>query len=332
MTPQEKDYLLNVVCSTALVAKANELPINLDEVDHFIVKSTPAQKTNSHVSVVANDGRVRSFSYNRENIKDVLNTVLGANPTLPLTYESTAADLATYLTEQGITITAEELEVSYIGTTSVLVKTTKHCIRYFGQGYFALGAPDTRARFSELAFNYNTETNEIEYTGKVTPAKSTVLVKIRGKDIYESVINGIGPDGVINWTEAYTPNIFASGDVLEFTAEDTVPATVTLTPSNVQNLPTKGFVALTAWYKEATNEIGYNGYGYGLSQGFNVYLANGTLLDGAGDPNTLVNGQITATFIAPEGFAADDTIVFKAVNIADGVADQSVITGPLEEI
>lgn len=327
MTPQEKDYLLNIVCSTALVAKANELPINLDEVDHFIVKSTPAQKTNSHVSVVANDGRVRSFSYNRENIKDVLNTVLGANPTLPLTYESTAADLATYLTEQGIAITAEELEVSYIGTTSALVKTTKHCIRYFGQGYFALGAPDTRARFSELAFNYNAETNKIEYTGKVTPAKSTVLVKIRGKDIYESVINGIGPDGVIGWAESYTPNIFASGDVLEFTAEDTVPASVTLTPSNVQNLPTKGFVAVTAQYNSAENKISYIGFGYALSQGFNVCLEDGTVIADAGIVGSTVNGQITEAFPAPEGFVSGDKIVFKAVNAADAITDLTVTPG-----
>lgn len=118
------------------------LALDFDNVVSYVVVPTPAQQTNSRLDVTIQNGRVVKYGYNRENLRQVIESELGLNSEVIVSGDINAETVAEFYTNMGITILPEEITVTNIVNKAVYIKTTNQSLRFYGEVMLVLSGSD----------------------------------------------------------------------------------------------------------------------------------------------------------------------------------------------
>lgn len=127
-----KTYLLDLVIDRYV----NPLEVFLLDPDNIVsVKVKPAVigGVNTVAKVTMSDGNVQEVSYNRELLSNAITAVFGTStPVFDITEDITSEVIAEYLTDGGLSISANEINVTKLGTTGLKIECSDESVRYYG--------------------------------------------------------------------------------------------------------------------------------------------------------------------------------------------------------
>jgi hypothetical protein len=139
-----KEQLLDLVVNSETAAESNLVLISPTNILEISIKETPHSATNTEAIITLNTGYKHTFQYNRENIKAVIDAVLG-DETITIFENSTETDVISFLNSKGLAVTTDDLDVQIIAGRSVSIQTTSESIRYKGKALYELNYEDGTA-------------------------------------------------------------------------------------------------------------------------------------------------------------------------------------------
>lgn len=187
---------LSKVITNSRIINNTLLTLDFNKVESFKVVPTPAQQTNSRLDTVIAGGEVVRYGYNRDDLRKVIEEVLGLNSEVRVTGEVNSESIAAYYTSVGINILPEDIEVTNIINKAVFIKTTNQSLRYYGEVMLSLVS-----NVDGVAVYLESGSGDIltDQSGNPLVAQETIPVENEAPDNTET--NDIGDDDPIDNAE-----------------------------------------------------------------------------------------------------------------------------------
>lgn len=184
MNPQVTEQILAAVTNTdsAKAALATLLlPTNILDVN---IVDTPSSSVNTKAEITVKSGMKYTYQYNRENIKSVIDAVLGED-IISIFSNSTEIDIVNFLNKAGLNISDEDVNVTIIAGKAVNISTTNKSIRFNGEANYNLTINEETGIPTVNSVKYHVSTRKL--TASVLNAKDAEVVVTLPETVIENV-------------------------------------------------------------------------------------------------------------------------------------------------
>lgn len=184
MNPQVTEQILAAVTNSDSAKAALAillLPTNILEVN---VVDTPASSANTKAEITVKSGMKYTYQYNRENIKSVIDAVLGED-IISIFSNSTEVDIINFLNKAGLNIDDEDINVTIIAGKAVNISTTNKSIRFNGEANYNLTINEETGIPTVNSVKYHVSTRKL--TASVLNAKDAEVVVTLPETVIEHV-------------------------------------------------------------------------------------------------------------------------------------------------
>lgn len=142
MSNYDLDKALTKVVGVSTIPNAILNRANFDDIVSYNVVVTNSNKFNSRLESVLANGHRFNYTYNRENLYNVIKSELGLDEEVVVSGEVTSASVAQFFTDVGIAIGADDIVIENINNKAVRIRTTGQSLRFRGDVLMKLSASE----------------------------------------------------------------------------------------------------------------------------------------------------------------------------------------------